>query len=80
MSGDDLSAEAVRVNDPTGQIDDVLGLPEHLRDALWRVESANLAPHDAAGGLVVAGMGGSAIGGALARNANLVFLEAARRG
>jgi glucose/mannose-6-phosphate isomerase len=42
-------------------------MPEHLRDALWRVESANLEPHDAPGGLVVAGMGGSAIGGALAR-------------
>jgi glucose/mannose-6-phosphate isomerase len=41
-------------------------MPEHLRDALWRVESAALEPHDAPGGLVVAGMGGSAIGGALA--------------
>jgi glucose/mannose-6-phosphate isomerase len=37
-----------------------------LRDALWRVESAQLEPHDAPGGMVVAGMGGSAIGGALA--------------
>jgi glucose/mannose-6-phosphate isomerase len=64
-----LDAEAVRSHDPTGQIDDVLGLPDHLRDALWRVESASLARHDAAGGLVVAGMGGSAIGGALARAA-----------
>ena len=44
-------------------------LPEHLRDALWRVESAKLEPHDAPGGLIVAGMGGSAIGGALARAA-----------
>jgi glucose/mannose-6-phosphate isomerase len=34
---------------------------------LWRVESANLQAHDAPGGLVVAGMGGSSIGGALAR-------------
>ncbi len=47
-------------------LDDVLGMPDQLRDALWRVESANLEPHDAPGGLVVAGMGGSAIGGALA--------------
>ena len=31
------------------------------------MESANLEPHDSPGGLVVAGMGGSAIGGALAR-------------
>ncbi|HET9104428.1 MAG TPA: bifunctional phosphoglucose/phosphomannose isomerase [Solirubrobacteraceae bacterium] len=30
------------------------------------MESANLTPHDCPGGLVVAGMGGSAIGGALA--------------
>jgi glucose/mannose-6-phosphate isomerase len=55
--------------DPTGQLNDVLGLPDQLRDALWRVESANLEPHDAPGGLVVAGMGGSAVGGALARAA-----------
>ncbi len=46
---------------------DVVGLPDQLRDALWRVESANLEHHDTPGGLVVAGMGGSAIGGALAR-------------
>ncbi|MBV9309941.1 MAG: bifunctional phosphoglucose/phosphomannose isomerase [Solirubrobacterales bacterium] len=44
-------------------------MPDQLRDALWRVQSANLEPHDAPGGLVVAGMGGSAIGGALARAA-----------
>src|SRR4051812_18056097 len=42
-------------------------MPAQLRDALWRVESAGLDPHDAPGGLVVAGMGGSAIGGRLAR-------------
>jgi glucose/mannose-6-phosphate isomerase len=50
-------------------IDDVLTMPDHLRDALWRVESARLETHDAPGGLVVAGMGGSAIGGALAEAA-----------
>ena len=38
--------------------------PTHLRDALWRVESAGVAPVDAPGGLIVAGMGGSAVGGA----------------
>ncbi|HEY2638196.1 MAG TPA: bifunctional phosphoglucose/phosphomannose isomerase [Solirubrobacteraceae bacterium] len=47
-------------------VDDVLALPDHLADALWRVESAQLEPHDAPGGMVVAGMGGSAIGGELA--------------
>jgi glucose/mannose-6-phosphate isomerase len=34
---------------------------------MWRVESAQLKPRDSPGGLIVAGMGGSAIGGALAR-------------
>jgi glucose/mannose-6-phosphate isomerase len=42
-----------------------LALPDHLRDALWRVESARLDPGDS-GRLVVCGMGGSAIGGQLA--------------
>jgi len=50
-------------------MEDVVGMPDQLRDALWRVESANLEAHDAPGGLIVAGMGGSAIGGALARAA-----------
>lgn len=46
-------------------LDDILAIPEHLRDALWRVESARLEPSEAAG-LMVCGMGGSAIGGDLA--------------
>jgi len=46
-------------------LDDILAIPDHLRDALWRVESARLEPSDAAG-LMVCGMGGSAIGGDLA--------------
>lgn len=46
-------------------IDDVLGIPDQLRDALWRIESARLEPADAAG-VLVCGMGGSAIGGELA--------------
>jgi glucose/mannose-6-phosphate isomerase len=46
-------------------IDDVLGIPDQLRDALWRIESARLEPGEAAG-LIVCGMGGSAIGGDLA--------------
>jgi glucose/mannose-6-phosphate isomerase len=64
-----LNREAITSVDGTGQLTDILGLPEHLRDALWRVESAALTPHDSPGGLVVAGMGGSAVGGALARAA-----------
>jgi glucose/mannose-6-phosphate isomerase len=46
-------------------IDDVLGIPDQLRDALWRIESARLEPADSAG-VMVCGMGGSAIGGDLA--------------
>jgi glucose/mannose-6-phosphate isomerase len=56
----------IRAIDRSNQLDDVLALPEQLTDALWRVESARLQPFDAAGGLVVCGMGGSAIGGDLA--------------
>jgi glucose/mannose-6-phosphate isomerase len=61
-----LSREAIAEVDRSGQLNDVLALPEHLRDALWRVESAIMNEWDTPGGLVVAGMGGSAIGGALA--------------
>jgi glucose/mannose-6-phosphate isomerase len=46
-------------------LDDVLAIPDHLRDALWRVESARLQRGDSAG-LLVCGMGGSAVGGDLA--------------
>ncbi len=46
-------------------LDDVLAIPDHLRDAIWRIESARLEPAGAAG-LMVCGMGGSAIGGDLA--------------
>ncbi len=42
-----------------------VALPDHLRDALWRVSSAQLTEVDASG-LIVCGMGGSAIGGDLA--------------
>jgi glucose/mannose-6-phosphate isomerase len=62
-----LTRQAVDAVDVAKQIDDVLGLPDHLRDALWRVESAKLERGDAQGGLMVAGMGGSAVGAVLAR-------------
>ena len=58
-----LDAETIRRGDPTGQAQDITDLAAHLRDALWRVESAAIKPLDAPGGLIVAGMGGSAIGG-----------------
>jgi glucose/mannose-6-phosphate isomerase len=63
----ELTRDAVAAVDRARHIEDILAWPDHLRDALWRVQSANLEPHDAPGGLIVAGMGGSSIGGALAR-------------
>jgi glucose/mannose-6-phosphate isomerase len=63
----ELDRETIARFDPTDQLTDVLAIPEHLRDALWKVESAELDPWDSPGGLIVAGMGGSAIGGQLAR-------------
>lgn len=49
-------------------LEDLLAIPEHLRDALWRIESTRLEPAEAAG-VLVCGMGGSAIGGDLAASA-----------
>ena len=46
-------------------LDAVRAIPDHLRDALWRIESARLQPMDAPAAFVC-GMGGSAIGGDLA--------------
>jgi glucose/mannose-6-phosphate isomerase len=62
-----LDRQTIARFDPTDQLTDVLAIPEHLRDALWKVESAGLEPWDSPGGLIVAGMGGSAVGGQLAR-------------
>jgi glucose/mannose-6-phosphate isomerase len=64
-----LNRGSVRAVDGTGQLDEALGLADHLRDALWRVESSGAAPVDALGGVIVAGMGGSATGGRLALGA-----------
>jgi glucose/mannose-6-phosphate isomerase len=64
-----LDAAACRAVDSTGQIAEALALSEHLRDALWRFDSAAIAPVEAPGGLVVAGMGGSSVGGRLAAGA-----------
>jgi glucose/mannose-6-phosphate isomerase len=62
-----LDRETISRVDASDQLTDVLAIPEHLRDALWKVESAGLEPWDSPGGIIVAGMGGSAIGGELAR-------------
>ena len=62
----ELSREAIAAVDSTGQLDEVLGLGEHLEDALWRFDSSGARPVDAGGGVIVAGMGGSAAGARLA--------------
>src|SRR6476619_6901533 len=66
---EELSRASIGRVDASDQLGDVLALPEHLRDALWRAESAIMQDWDTPAGLVVAGLGGSAIGGALARAA-----------
>jgi glucose/mannose-6-phosphate isomerase len=63
---DELSGATVAAADPGGMLGDVLAQPHQLGDALWRAESAGIPPSDLPGGLVVCGMGGSAIGGDLA--------------
>ncbi len=47
-------------------LEDVLAQPIQLGDALWRAQSAGIPSRDLPGGLVVCGMGGSAIGADLA--------------
>ena len=69
MSEANLDRAAVTAGDSDGMLDDVLNQPHQLEDALWRVESAGIAPFEAPAGLVVCGMGGSAIGADLARGA-----------
>ncbi len=64
-----LDRASVAAVDSTSQIAEVLDLATHLRDALWRVESSGAEPVDATGGVIVAGMGGSATGGRLALGA-----------
>jgi glucose/mannose-6-phosphate isomerase len=70
-----LDRAAVAEVDSTGQAADILALGDHFEDALWRVEAASLRPADTPGGLVVAGMGGSGVGGALARSALWPLLQ-----
>lgn len=50
-------------------LEDVRAQPHQIDDALWRVDAAEIPPRDLAGGLVVCGMGGSAVGGDLAASA-----------
>ena len=64
-----LDRASIDALDSGHMLTDILGMPEQLGDALWRVESAAIEPIETPGGLIVAGMGGSAMGGALARAA-----------
>jgi len=54
------------VNDPKNMLGDVEAQAHQVGDALWRVEAAAIGAHDTPLGLVVCGMGGSAVGGDLA--------------
>ncbi|MGZ5339093.1 MAG: bifunctional phosphoglucose/phosphomannose isomerase [Thermoleophilaceae bacterium] len=64
-----LTRDAIEAADPGGMLADVLAQPLQLGDALLRAQSAGIRPVDRPGGLIVCGMGGSAIGGDLAATA-----------
>jgi glucose/mannose-6-phosphate isomerase len=66
VSAGALDRAAIEAADPFGILADVLAQPQQLGDALWRAQSAGIPRQDRPGGLVVCGMGGSAIGGDLA--------------
>jgi glucose/mannose-6-phosphate isomerase len=69
MTSDSLSRDAIAAVDPQDMLGDVLAQPHQIGDALWRTDAAGLPRRYMSGGLVVCGMGGSAIGGDLARAA-----------
>lgn len=62
-----LDVDTIRAVDSTDQFADTLALPEHIRDAVWKTDAASVPQHDSPDGVIVAGMGGSSIGGQLAR-------------
>jgi glucose/mannose-6-phosphate isomerase len=64
-----LDKAAIEAVDAAGMLGDVLAQPLQLGDALWRTQSAGIRSTDLPGGFVVCGMGGSAIGGDLAKAA-----------
>ena len=61
-----LDRAALEAVDSRNMLGDVLAQPLQLGDALWRAQSAQIRREDSPAGLVVCGMGGSAIGGDLA--------------
>lgn len=65
MSENALDSAGIAAVDAAGLIGDILAIPDHISDAMWRAESAFLEP-GSANALVVCGMGGSAIGADLA--------------
>jgi glucose/mannose-6-phosphate isomerase len=65
MSGS-LDRTTIEAADPQNMLGDIIAQPLQLGDALWRAQSAAIRKRDCPGGLVVCGMGGSAIGGDLA--------------
>jgi glucose/mannose-6-phosphate isomerase len=65
MSENALDPAGIAAVDKSGLLGDVLAIPDHISDAMWRAESAMLEP-GSANSLVVCGMGGSAIGADLA--------------
>ena len=69
MSATALDQAAIEAVDRGGMLDDVLAQPLQLGDALWRTQSAEIRARDLPGGFVICGMGGSAIGGDLAKAA-----------
>ncbi|HEV7918604.1 MAG TPA: bifunctional phosphoglucose/phosphomannose isomerase [Solirubrobacterales bacterium] len=63
--GRNLDRETVLAVDASREIDDILAMPDHIEDALFKAESAMMAPADV-DQLIICGMGGSAIGADLA--------------
>jgi len=62
----ELSPDAIAAQDPAGMVGDVLAQPHQYEDALWRTESAGIKRREFSRGVVICGMGGSAIGADLA--------------
>ena len=69
VAASELTREAIAAVDPQDMLGEVLAQPHQISDALWRSDAAGVPRRYMDGGLVVCGMGGSAIGGDLGRAA-----------
>jgi glucose/mannose-6-phosphate isomerase len=69
VAASELTREAIAAVDPQDMLGEVLAQPHQIADALWRSDAAGVPRRYMDGGLVVCGMGGSAIGGDLGRAA-----------